>query len=61
MVSVNESYFPILTANQNLTPVTLQKELLGKTFTPVLEKRKRNQLFMFNKPLQAAEFLFEIC
>ena len=61
MVSVNESYFPILTANQNPTPVTLQKGLLGHTFTPILEEGKRNQLFLINKPLQVAEFLNENC
>ena len=41
MVGVNESYFPILSANQNPTPVTLQKVLLGHTFTPVFEKGKK--------------------
>ena len=61
MVSVNESYFPILTGNRNPTPVTLQKGLLGHTFTPILEKRKRNQLFFINRPLQVAEFLNENC
>ena len=48
MVGVNKSYYPILTANQNPTPVTLQKGLQGHTFTPVLENGKRNQLFMIN-------------
>ena len=61
MVSVNESDFPILTANQNPTPVTLQKGLLGPTFTPILEEGKRNQLFLIKKPLQVAEFLNENC
>ena len=61
MVSVNESYFPIPTANQNGTPVTLQKGLLGHTFTPILEERKRNQFFLINKSLQVAEILNENC
>ena len=61
MFSVNESYFTILTANQNPTPVTLQKGVLGHTFTPIWEKGKRNQLFMIIKPLQVAEFLIENC
>ena len=61
MVSVNESYFPSLTANQNPTPVTLQKGLLGHTFTPILGKGKGNQLFLINKPLQVAEFFNENC
>ena len=61
MVRVNESYFPILSANQNPTPVTLQKGLLGHTFTPVLEEGKKNQLFLINKQLQVAEFLNENC
>ena len=38
MIRVNESSFPILTANQNPTPVTLQEGLLGLTFTPIFEK-----------------------
>ena len=41
MVSVNESYLPILTAKQNPTPVTLQKGLLGHTLTPILEGGKK--------------------
>ena len=61
MVSVHESYFPTPTANQNPTPVTLQKGLLGHTFTPILETGKRNKLFLINKPLQVAEFLHENC
>ena len=61
MVSVNKSYFPILTANQNPTPVTLQKGLLGHTFTPILDEGKRNQLFLIKRPLQVAEFLNENC
>ena len=59
IVSVNECYFPILTANQNPTPVTLQKGLLGYTFTPFLEKGRKNQLYLINKPLQVADFLNE--
>ena len=61
MVSVNESYYPILTANQNPTPVTLQKGFLRHKFTPILEKRKIHQPFMINRPLQIAEFLIEKC
>ena len=61
MVGVNESSFPILTAKQNPRPVTLQKRLLGHTFTPILEKGKRNQLFLINKPLQVKDLLIENC
>ena len=55
----NKSSFPILTANQNPTPVTLQKGLLGHTFTTILEKGKRNQFFLNIGPLQVADFLIE--
>ena len=41
MVNVNKGSFPIVTANQNPSPVTLQKGLLGHTFTPFLQKGKR--------------------
>ena len=61
MASVKESSFPILTANQNTTTVTLQKRLLGHKFTLILEKRERTQLFFINKPLQVAEFLTKNC
>ena len=61
MVRINESSHPIVTANQNPTPVTLQKGLLGHTFTPILEKGKKNQLFLITKPLQVAEFVIGSC
>ena len=60
-VSVNESHLPILNANQNRTPVTLQKRILSHTFTPILEEGKKSQLFLINKPLQVAEFLNGNC